>query len=173
MINNDLPDENWSIFAYIVEIVEPFAEWSTRLQVKYNNGCIGSILPQAPPPLLPPPTFYINAYPALLMGRLSTPHLLTPFPNHQQNVKTTHGPPRGVMVPLVLLIHPDPPWSTFLVKFEKVWIRMDQSRSGGPRGPQPRLVDQEPSGPPWTTVRYFPNARQRLSVTEGRDCGNR
>ena len=28
---------------------------------------------------------------------------------HQQNVKTTPGPPRGVMVPLVLLVHPDPP----------------------------------------------------------------
>ena len=28
---------------------------------------------------------------------------------HQQVVKTTPGPPRGVMVPLVLLVHPDPP----------------------------------------------------------------
>ena len=28
---------------------------------------------------------------------------------HQPNVKTTPGPPRGVMVPLVLLVHPDPP----------------------------------------------------------------
>jgi len=28
---------------------------------------------------------------------------------HQHNVKTTPGPPRGVMVPLVLLVHPDPP----------------------------------------------------------------
>ena len=36
---------------------------------------------------------------------------------HQQNVKTTPGPPRGVMVPLVLLVHPDPPWSTFSVNF--------------------------------------------------------
>jgi len=36
---------------------------------------------------------------------------------HQQNVKTTSGPPRGVMVPLVLLIHPDPPWSTFSANF--------------------------------------------------------
>jgi len=55
---------------------------------------------------------------------------LTSREQHQQNVKTTPGPPRGVMVPLVLLVHLDPPWSTFLVKFEKVWIRMDQS---GPR----------------------------------------
>jgi len=45
---------------------------------------------------------------------------------HQQNVKTTPGPPRGVIVPLVLLIHPDPPWSTFSVKFEK---SVDQSRA--------------------------------------------
>ena len=28
---------------------------------------------------------------------------------HQQNVKTTPGPPRGVMVPVVLLVHPNPP----------------------------------------------------------------
>jgi len=28
---------------------------------------------------------------------------------HQQNVKTPPGPPRGVMVPMVFLVHPDPP----------------------------------------------------------------
>ena len=28
---------------------------------------------------------------------------------HQQNVNTTPGPPRGFMVPLVLLVHPNPP----------------------------------------------------------------
>jgi len=28
---------------------------------------------------------------------------------HQQNVKTSPGPPRGVMAPLVLRVHPDPP----------------------------------------------------------------
>ena len=33
----------------------------------------------------------------------------TPDRPHQQNVKTTPGPPRGVMVPLVLLVHLDPP----------------------------------------------------------------
>jgi len=76
---------------------------------------------------------------------------------HQQNVKTSPGPPRGVMVPLVFLVRPDPLWSTFLLKFEKVWIRMDRSGSGGPRGPRPPLVDQERSGPPWTTLRHFPN----------------
>ena len=48
---------------------------------------------------------------------------------HQENVRAwskvvlnAPGPPRGVMVPLVLLVHPDPPWSTFSVKFEKLWI---------------------------------------------------
>jgi len=61
------------------------------------------------------------------------------------------------MVPLVLLLHPDPPWSTFSVKFEKVWIRADQSGPGGPRGPQPPLWDQERSGPAWTTLRHFPD----------------
>ena len=77
---------------------------------------------------------------------------------HQNNVKTSPGLTRGVMVPLVLLVHPDPPWSTYLLKFEKVWIRMDRSGSGGPRGPRPPLVDQERSGPPWTTLRHFPDA---------------
>jgi len=75
--------------------------------------------------------------------------------SHQQNVKTSPGPPRGVMVPLVLLVHLDPPWSTFSVKFQKVWIRKDRSGPGGPQGPQPPLVDQERSGPPWTTLRHF------------------
>ena len=83
-------------------------------------------------------------------------HTSDPF--HQQNVKTSPGPTRGVMVPLVLLVHPDPPWSTFSVKFQKVWIRMDRSGPGGPRGPEPPLVDQECSGPPWTTLRHFPDA---------------
>ena len=77
---------------------------------------------------------------------------------HQPNVKTSRGPPRGVMVPLVLLVHPYPPWSTFSVKFQKVWIRMDRIRPGGPRGPQPPLVDQERSGPLWTMLRHFPDA---------------
>jgi len=76
---------------------------------------------------------------------------------HQQNVKTSPGSPKRVMVSLVLLVHPDPPWSTFSVKFQKVWIRMDWSAPGAPRGPQPPLVDQEHSGPPWTTLRHFPD----------------
>ena len=65
------------------------------------------------------------------------------------------------MVPLVLLVHLDPPWSTFSVKFEKVWIRMDWSGPGGPWGPQPPLLDQERSGPPWTTLRHFPDVGWR------------
>jgi len=68
------------------------------------------------------------------------------------------------MLPLVLLIHPDPPWSTFSVKFEKVWIRVDQSGPGGPQGPQPPLVDQERSGPPWTTLQHFPDVAIRYKT---------
>jgi len=45
LINDDLSDEDWSTLGHIMEILEPFAEWSTRLQVKYNNGCIANILP--------------------------------------------------------------------------------------------------------------------------------
>jgi len=77
---------------------------------------------------------------------------------HQQNVKTSPGPPRGGMVPLVFLVHPDIPRSTFSVKFQKVWIRMDWSGPGGPWGPQAPLVAQEHSGPPSTTLRHFPDS---------------
>ena len=66
------------------------------------------------------------------------------------------------MVPLVLQVHPDPPWSTFSVKFQKVWIRIDWSGPGGSRGPQRPLMDQEPSGAPCTTLRHFPDT-PRLS----------
>ena len=36
-----------------------------------------------------------------------------------------------------------------------MWIRADRCGPGGPRGPRPPLVDQERSGPPWTTLRHF------------------
>jgi len=90
---------------------------------------------------------------------------------HQHNVKTSPGPPRGVMFPLVLLVHPDPPWSTLSVKFQKVWIRMDRIGPGGPRGPQPPLVDQECSGPPWTMLRHSPDdvVLQFVPNDEGND----
>jgi len=72
----------------------------------------------------------------------------------QQNVKPSPGPPRRVMVPLVLLVHPDPPWSTFSVKFEKVWIRMDQS---GPVGPREH-------NPPWWTRRVQDHQGSRSDI---------
>ena len=43
-MNDDLSDKDWSTLGHIMEILEPFAEWSTRLQVKYNNECIANIL---------------------------------------------------------------------------------------------------------------------------------
>jgi len=99
-------------------------------------------------------TRLLLAYAILLAeNRRKYLHLITEeLDIHQQNVKTSPGPPSGVMVPLVLLVHPDPPWSTFSVKFQKVWIRMDRCGPGGPRGPQPPLVDHERSGPSWTTL---------------------
>jgi len=45
------------------------------------------------------------------------------------------------MVPLVLLVHPDPPWSTFSVKFEK---SLDQN------------------GSEWTTLQHFPDVFQAV-----------
>lgn len=37
---------------------------------------------------------------------------------HQQNVKTTCCPSRGIIVPIVLLVHSDLPLATFSVNFE-------------------------------------------------------
>ena len=91
---------------------------------------------------------------------------------YQQNVKTPSGPPRGVMVPLVLLVHPNPPWSTFSVKFEKVWIRVDQSGSGVPRGPRLPFVDEEHSGPLWTTLRHFPDVVEKVIGKLHTNCTN-
>jgi len=34
---------------------------------------------------------------------------------------------------------------------------MDRSGHGGPQGPRPPFVDQERSGPPWTTLPHFPD----------------
>jgi len=45
LINDEVSHEDWSTLDHIMEILELFAEWSTRLQVKYNNGCIANILP--------------------------------------------------------------------------------------------------------------------------------
>ena len=41
---------------------------------------------------------------------------------------------------------------------------MDRIGPGGPRGPQPPLVDQERSGPPWTMLRHFPDAYVETSI---------
>jgi len=84
----------------------------------------------SPLPLLHP----LYRFPSLLVLPVLS---LSPDLLHQQNVKTTRGPPSGVMVPLVLLVPLDPPRSTFSVKLAKVWIRTDQSGPGGPRGPNP------------------------------------
>jgi len=45
---------------------------------------------------------------------------------------------------------------------------MDRSGPGGPRGPQPPLVDQERSEPPWTTFQHFPDALVTLLATSQR-----
>jgi len=34
---------------------------------------------------------------------------------------------------------------------------MDRSGPGGQWGPQPPMVELERSGPPWTTLRHFPD----------------
>jgi len=113
----------------------------------------------------------MNVFPASAISSKSTPKLCSSpsTPRRlcldQPNVKTTPGPPRGVMVPLVLLVYPNPPCSTFSVKFQKVWIRMDRSGPGRPQGPQPPLVDQEHSRPPCTMLRHFPDVFSQMPQT--------
>jgi len=58
-------------------------------------------------------------------------------------VLNTPGPPRGVVVPMVHLVHTicsDPHFSKGL---PKIWTRVAQGGPGGPGGPQPPWVDQE------------------------------
>jgi len=45
---------------------------------------------------------------------------------------------------------------------------MDWSGPGGPQGPQPSLVDQQCSGPPWTTLRHFPDGEKYVRVDKTR-----
>jgi len=45
------------------------------------------------------------------------------------------GPPRGVVVPVVHLVHSNRLSSTLLEILPKMWIRVDQGGPGGPEGP--------------------------------------
>src|ERR1700761_932508 len=65
------------------------------------------------------------------------------------------------MVPVVPLVHLDPPWTAI----SRVWLHeVDQARSrwsrgglGALAGPWCWVVDQEHSGPPWSTKKLFPD----------------
>jgi hypothetical protein len=45
LVNDELLPEDWDMLRCIMEILGPFKEWSTRLQVRYCNGCVADILP--------------------------------------------------------------------------------------------------------------------------------
>ena len=72
------------------------------------------------------------------------------------------------MVPVVPLVHLDPPWSAI----SGVWLHeVDQARSrwtrsgpGALAGPWCWVVDQGCSGPPWSTKKHFPD------IAGYRDC---
>jgi len=68
--------------------------------------------------------------------------LLVSTAMHQENVGTwskvvlnAPGPPRGVVVPVVHLIHCDPFLSTLFEILPKMWTRVDQGGPGGSGGP--------------------------------------
>jgi len=43
--HDELAPEDWDELRIIMEILEPFREWTQRLQKKHANGCISDILP--------------------------------------------------------------------------------------------------------------------------------
>jgi len=45
LIHDELLPEDWDMQRCIVEILGPFKEWCSRLQVCHCNGCIADILP--------------------------------------------------------------------------------------------------------------------------------
>ena len=73
------------------------------------------------------------------------------------------------MVPVVLLVHLDPPWTAI----SRVWLHeVDQAGSrwstGGPgaqAGPWCWVVDQERSGPLWSIKKLFADAMQKFCQT--------
>ena len=81
---------------------------------------------------------------------------------HQQNVKQDHstpGPTHSSMVPVVPLVHLDPPLSAisgmWLHKVDQAGSRWTRSGPGAPAGPWCWVVDQGRSGPPWSTKKNF------------------
>ena len=65
------------------------------------------------------------------------------------------------MVPVVPLVHLDPPWSAisgvWLHKVDQAGSRWTRSGPGAPAGPWCLVVDQGCSGPPWSTQKHFPD----------------
>ena len=76
------------------------------------------------------------------IANIDNPQKWTFTKQHQENagawskvVLNAPGPPRGVVVPVVHLVHSDPLWSTLLEILPKMWIWVDQGGPGGPGGP--------------------------------------
>ena len=45
LIHDELLPEDWELLRSVKDILEPFKEWTNRLQVRYANGCVADILP--------------------------------------------------------------------------------------------------------------------------------
>jgi hypothetical protein len=43
--HDELMPEDWEILRCVKDLLEPFKEWTKRLQVRYSNGCVADILP--------------------------------------------------------------------------------------------------------------------------------
>ena len=80
----------------------------------------------------------------------------------QKQDHSAPGPTPSSMVPVVPLVHLDPPWSAisgvWLHEVDQAGSRWTRSGPGAPAGPWCRVVDQRRSGPPWSTKKHFPDA---------------
>ena len=65
------------------------------------------------------------------------------------------------MVPVVPLVHLDPPWTAisgvWLHEVVQAGSRWSRGGPGAPAGPWCWVVDQERSGPLWSTKKLFPD----------------
>src|ERR1700760_2390120 len=65
------------------------------------------------------------------------------------------------MVPVIPLVHLDPSWTAisgvWLHEVVQAGSRWSRGGPGAPAGPWCWVVDQERSGPPWSTKKLFPD----------------
>ena len=74
------------------------------------------------------------------------------------------------MVPVVPLVHLDPPWTAisgvWLHEVVQAGSRWSRGGPGAPAGPWCWVLDQEHSGPLWSTKTLFPDACVLLPLVD-------